>query len=260
MQTELIEIIKEAGEVFKEGYYGTKETSFKGKKDLVTQYDVAVERFLKEKFSQAFNDFTIIAEESDNENSEFSNSIIIDPIDGTTNFVNGLVHCAISVGVYKDQKPYIGIVYNPILDQLYTAEVGKGAFLNSEKIAVNDDHELMTSLMATGFPYTGASNRDDLDFVIKNMENILPKCQDIRRLGSAAIDICMVAVGNYGGFYEINLKPWDVSAAIIILAEAGGKVTNIEGEPFDMFTDKCIVASNGKIHEPILATLEKNWV
>lgn len=256
MQTKLIEIIKEASELFKEGYYGTKETSFKGKKDLVTQYDVAVEVLLKEKFPKAFPDFNIIAEESDNENSQFGNSIIIDPIDGTTNFVNGLVHCAISVGVYKDKKPYIGIVYNPILDQLYTAQIGHGAFLNGEKISVNEDHQLMTSLMATGFPYTGASNKDDLDFVIKNMESILPKCQDIRRLGSAALDICMVAAGNYGGFYEINLKPWDVSAGIIILREAGGKVTNIDGEAFDMFTDKCIVASNGKIHEEILGCLE----
>jgi myo-inositol-1(or 4)-monophosphatase len=257
MQTKLVQIIKEASKIFKEGYYGTKQTSFKGKKDLVTEYDVAVEVFLKEKFSEAFLDFNIIAEESNNHKVKFNNSIIIDPIDGTTNFVNGIPHCAISVGVYKDKKPYIGIVYNPILDQLYTAEVGQGAFLNGEKISVNEDHELMTSLMATGFPYTGASNRADLDFVIKNMENILPKCQDIRRLGSAAIDICMVAAGNYGGFYEINLKPWDVSAAIIILAEAGGKVTNIEGEAFDMFTDKCVVASNGKIHEGILALLEK---
>ena len=88
------------------------------------------------------------------------------------------------------------------------------------------------------------------------LETILPRCQDIRRLGSAAIDICMVAAGNYGGFYEINLKPWDVSAGIIILDEAGGKVTNIDGEPFDMFEDKCIVASNGKIHGEILGCLE----
>ncbi|CAA6818545.1 MAG: Inositol-1-monophosphatase (EC [uncultured Sulfurovum sp.] len=172
MKTKLIEIIKEASELFKEGYYGTKKTSFKGKKDLVTQYDVAVETFLKEKFTEEFRDFNIIAEESDNKDIEFNNSIIIDPIDGTTNFVNGLVHCAISVGVYKNKKPYMGIVYNPILDQLYFAEVGKGAFLNDEKISVNQDHELMTSLMATGFPYTGATNREDLDFVIKNLEAI----------------------------------------------------------------------------------------
>ncbi|CAA6799857.1 MAG: Inositol-1-monophosphatase (EC [uncultured Sulfurovum sp.] len=256
MKTKLIEIIKEASELFKEGYYGTKKTSFKGKKDLVTQYDVAVETFLKEKFTEEFRDFNIIAEESDNKDIEFNNSIIIDPIDGTTNFVNGLVHCAISVGVYKNKKPYMGIVYNPILEQFYFAEVGKGAYLNDEKISVNQDHELMTSLMATGFPYTGATNREDLDFVIKNLETILPRCQDIRRLGSAAIDICMVAAGNYGGFYEINLKPWDVSAGIIILTEAGGKVTNIDGEAFDMFEDKCIVASNRKIHGEILECLE----
>ncbi|MBU1668211.1 inositol monophosphatase [bacterium] len=256
MQTELIQIIKEAGEILKEGFYGTKETSFKGKKDLVTPYDLAIEAHLKEKFSQTFSSFNIIAEESDNTHVEFGDSIIIDPIDGTTNFVNGLVHCAISVGVYKNKKPFIGIVYNPILDQLYYAEIGKGAYLNDKKISVNQDHELMTSLIATGFPYTGATHKQDLEFVITNLEVILPRCQDIRLLGSAALDICMVASGIYGGYYEINLKPWDVSAGIIILSEAGGKISNIEGKPYDMFEDKCLVASNTQIHDEMLSLLK----
>ncbi|CAA6820483.1 MAG: Inositol-1-monophosphatase (EC [uncultured Sulfurovum sp.] len=256
MKTELIQIIKEASKIFKEGYYGTKKTSFKGKKDLVTQYDLAVEAYLKERFSEVFPNFNIIAEESDNKDITFYNSIIIDPIDGTTNFVKGLEHCAISVGVYKEKKPYIGIVYNPILEQLYTAEIGQGAYLNGEQIFVNQDHELMTTLIGTGFPYTGASNKDDLNFVIKNLETILPKCQDIRRLGSAALDICMVASGVYGGFYEINLKAWDISAGVIILHEAGGKVSNIDAEDFDMFKDKCLIVSNEKIHNQLLALLE----
>lgn len=154
MVDKLIEIIKNASSIFVEGYNKNKDVTFKGKKDLVTQYDVAVEMYLKNNFSREFPDFTIIAEESDNSDIEFNNSIIIDPIDGTTNFVNQVPHCAISVGVYKDKKPYIGIVYNPILDEMYVAQVGKGAYCNGEKLSVSDDDKLQTALLATGFPYT----------------------------------------------------------------------------------------------------------
>lgn len=256
MKEQLINIIKEAGEILKEGYYSIKEPSFKGKKDLVTKYDVAVEEYLKEKFSQAFNDFNIIAEESDNSDVEFNNSIIIDPIDGTTNFVNGVPHCAISVGVFKNKKPYIGIVYNPILDELYSAKVGEGAYLNGDKLVVSNDEKLEFALISTGFPYTSASDPKALEFVMKNMETILPICQDIRRLGSAAIDLCMVARGTYAGYYEINLKAWDVSAGILILEEAGGKVSTISGQDYDIFGNDCIVATNSHIHEELLSHLK----
>jgi myo-inositol-1(or 4)-monophosphatase len=257
MQEKLISIIKEAGEILKEGYYSIKEPSFKGKKDLVTKYDVAVENFLKEKFSVAFGDFNIIAEESDNSEVEFCDSIIIDPIDGTTNFVNGVPHCAISVGVFKDKKPYIGVVYNPILDELYSAKIGEGAFLNGEKLQVSNDKKLEVALIATGFPYTSASDEKALEFVIKNMQTILPICQDIRRLGSASIDLCMVARGTYAGYYEINLKAWDVSAGIMILTEAGGMVSNIMGEEYEIFGNDCMVATNAFIHKELLSHLKE---
>lgn len=187
---------------------------------------------------------------------EFGNSIIIDPIDGTTNFVNGVPHTAISVGVYKDKKPYIGVVYNPILDELYFAKHKKGAFLNGKKIKVSLQNDLQKSLLATGFPYSSGENTKDLKDVIKKIENILPECQDLRRLGSASIDLCMVSKGVYEGYYEMNLKPWDVSAGVIILSEAGGRITNIRGTTFDMFKDKYIVASNGKIHDKLLSKLD----
>ncbi len=256
MLNELIEIVKEAGLFFKNGYYAKKSIEFKGKKDLVTQYDKSIEKFLIEKFSSAFKEYNIIAEESDNAKIEFGNSIIIDPIDGTTNFVNKIPHCSISVGIYRDKKPYIGVVYNPILDELYTAQIGKGAYLNGKKIEVSKDKNFQTSLISTGFPYSGATNKDDLNFVIKNLERVLPKCQDIRRLGSAAIDLCMVASGIYGGYYEINLKPWDVSAGRLILEEAGGKITNIFNQPYDIFNDRCTVATNGHIHDELISYLE----
>ncbi len=255
MKKDLIKIIKKAGKILKEGYYSNKEVTFKAKKDLVTKYDVAVENYLKKRFAKKFKEFNIIAEESDNSNIEFNNSIIIDPIDGTTNFVNGVPHTAISVGVYKNKKPYLAVVYNPILDELYEAKVGCGAFLNGKKLEVSKEEEFQKSLIATGFPYTSGSNEDDLNDVLKKMKYILPLCQDIRRLGSAAIDLCMVARGTFEAYYEMNLKPWDVSAGILILSEAGGKITNIKGDEYNLFEDKYIVATNGKIHQELVKNL-----
>ncbi|WP_072680061.1 inositol monophosphatase family protein [Arcobacter sp. LA11] len=255
MEKKLIEIIKEAGEILKEGYFSNKDVSFKAKKDLVTKYDVGIENFLKEKFLKEFQDFNVIAEESDNSNIEFNNSIIVDPIDGTTNFVNKLPHTCISVGVYKNKEPYIGIVYNPILDELYTAKVGNGAFLNGEKIEVSAEDDFQKALISTGFPYTSGTCEVDLNDVIKKIKVILPKCQDIRRLGSAALDLCYVAKGMYEGYYEMNLKAWDVSAGIIILKEAGGKITNLDGNKYVLFENKYIVASNTKIHNALIENL-----
>lgn len=255
MKKKLIKIIKEAGKILKEGYYSNKDVTFKAKKDLVTAYDVGIENFLKEKFSEEFKNFNVIAEESDNTDIEFKDSIIIDPIDGTTNFVNGVPHTAISVGVYKNKKPYIGIVYNPILDELYVAKIGKGAFLNGKKLQVSTESDFQKALLSTGFPYTSASHEDDLNDVIKKMKDILPLCQDIRRLGSAALDLCYVARGTYEGYYEMNLKAWDVSAGILILTEAGGKISNISGNEYTLFEDKYIVASNGKIHDELVKNL-----
>ena len=253
MKDIFIQTIKEAGEIFKEGYYSLeKNIRFKGKKDLLTQYDVAVEQFLIEKFSAL--PFSIIAEES--QRDSFRDSIIIDPIDGTTNFVNQLPFCAISVGVFQDKKPLYGFVYNPILDEFFYAEAGKGAFLNEKPIGVSENSEFQRALVSTGFPYSGAENQEDLAWVIKRLEKILPKCQDIRRYGSASLDLCYVAKGSYDGFYEINLMPWDVSAGSLIVSEAGGVITNEFGAPYNMFEDRCIVASNGKVHKEFLEYLQ----
>ena len=257
MKKDLIKIIKKAGKILKAGFYADKDITFKAKKDLVTQYDVAVENFLKKKFSKKFKDFNLIAEESDNANVEFNNSIIIDPIDGTTNFVNGVPHTAISVGVYKNKKPYLAVVYNPILDELYTAKIGKGAYLNGKKLKVSNENDFQKSLLATGFPYTSNTNEDDLNDVLKKIKLILPLCQDLRRLGAASLDLCYIAKGTFEGYYEMNLKAWDVSAGILILTEAGGVVSNINGDEYTLFEDKYLVASNGKIHKKFIKNLNK---
>lgn len=256
MKKRLIKIVKKAGKILKKGYYSDKSVRFKAKKDLVTIYDLAVEKYLKKEFSKYFKEFNIIAEESNNNSVEFGNSIIIDPIDGTTNFVNKVPHTAISVGVYKDKKPFMAIVYNPILNELYYAKKDCGAFLNGKKIRVSKEDDLQKSLLATGFPYSSGENVDDLNDVAKKIKSVLPHCQDIRRLGSASIDLCMVAKGVFEGYYEMNLKAWDVSAGILILSEAGGKVTNINSEEYKLFEDKYIVATNSKIHEKLLNKLD----
>lgn len=241
-------IVLQAGEIFKEGFYSTKSVTLKGKKDLVTEYDVKIEEFLKKGFEEF--GYSIIAEESVKE--DFCDSIIIDPIDGTTNFTHKIPHCAISVGVYENKRPKYAFVYNPILNEFYFAKKGGGAFKNGLKINVSDSDNFQRALIATGFPYTSAESEKDLQIVIKNLKAVLPKCQDIRRLGSAALDLCYTAEGLYEGFYEINLKPWDVSAGILILQEAGGVVTDANGTQYDMFNDKCIVASNGLIHDKLV--------
>lgn len=255
MKNRLIEIVKEAGEILKEGYYAKKEVDFKAKKDLVTKYDVGIENFLKEKFKE-FSEFNVIAEESDNSDIEFYNSIIIDPIDGTTNFVNQVPHTCISVGVYKNKKPYFGVVYNPILNELYEAQVGQGAFLNGKKIEVSQESTFQKALISTGFPYTSGTCEDDLQDVVNKIKQILPRCQDIRRLGSAALDLCYVARGTYEAYYEMNLKAWDVSAGIIILNEAGGKISTLENKEYELFESKYILASNSHVHKELVENLK----
>ncbi len=250
-----IEIIKETGEIFREGYNKKLEIQSKGIKDLVTEYDLKVEKFLIKKFKENFPEYSIIAEETTQEN--FFDSIIIDPIDGTTNFAHHIPHCAISLGVYEKKLPKYAVVYNPILNELYYAKKEVGAYKNGEKINVSNQDDFQRSLIATGFPYSSAECEEDLKWVINKLSHILPRCQDIRRLGSAALDLCYVAEGKYEGFYEINLKPWDVSAGILIVEEAGGIISNEYGNSYDMFEDRCIVASNGIIHNELVEILSR---
>jgi len=253
MINEFIKIVKEAGEIFKEGFNKSLDIKHKGKKDLVTEYDVKVEKFLIENFSK-YN-YSILAEETLQQ--KFENSIIIDPIDGTTNFAHHIPHCAISVGIYEKKSPKYAIVYNPILDELYYAIKEEGAYKNGKKIEVSKQKDFQRALIATGFPYSSAENEEDLKIVINKLKHILPRCQDIRRFGSASLDLCYVAEGKFEGFYEINLKPWDVSAGILIVHEAGGIVSNDYGNTYNMFEDKCIVASNGYIHKEFIEILMK---
>ncbi|HFS85114.1 MAG TPA: inositol monophosphatase [Epsilonproteobacteria bacterium] len=250
----LKQIALDAGKIVKEGYHSTKEVKHKGTVDLVTEYDVKTEQFVLAQLKETFPGYTLVGEESHSGSYHYDKAIYIDPIDGTTNFVHGIPHLAVSIGVWEKGEPTLAVVYNPILDELFWAEKGKGAYLGETKLQVSEQAQLQSALIATGFPYAKADAGPEYRWVIECMTRILPYIQDIRRLGAAAPDLCYLAQGKTEAFYEIDLKPWDVAAGILILREAGGKVSNVKGEPYN-FDDKSIVASNGHVHTQLLDKL-----
>lgn len=259
-----IEILKQialdAGKIVKEGYHTHKEITHKGVVDLVTQYDVQTENYILEELKKYFPDHTLVGEEShsqsNNERYHYEKAIYIDPIDGTTNFIHGIPYLAVSLGVWEKGEPVMAVVYNPILEELFWAAKEEGSYCNGTKLAVSPQKELQQSLIATGFPYAKVNQGVEYRWVIKCMTNLLPHIQDIRRLGAAAIDLCYLAQGKTEAFYEIDLKPWDVAAGILIVQEAGGEVSNVCGERYN-FDDKSIVASNRNVHLQLLEKLER---
>ncbi len=251
---QLKKIALEAGKIIRDGYHAAKEITYKGTVDLVTQYDVAVEQFVLEKLMAAFPEHTLVGEESHEGSYHYDKVIYIDPIDGTTNFVHGFPHLALSIGVWEQGVPVMAVVYNPILEEMFWAVRGEGAYLGEKRLSVSRQHLLQQSLIGTGFPYAKVDAGIEYRWVIDCLSNLLPHIRDIRRLGAAAVDLCYLAEGRIDAFYEIDLKPWDVAAGILILLEAGGVVSDVLGEGYG-FDSKSIVASNGRIHGELLERL-----
>lgn len=260
--TSALEILKnialEAGTLVRTGFAAAKDITHKGTVDLVTQYDVATEQFIIEKLRTAFPEHTLIGEETHRGNygATFDKAIYIDPIDGTTNFIHGVPHVAISIGVYEHGQGVLGVVYNPILDELFCAIRGQGACCNGKPIHVSTQDTLQQALIATGFPYSKVEQGTDYAWVIQAMGKMLPHVRDIRRLGSAALDLCYVARGTMDGYYEICLKPWDAAAGLIIAQEAGATVTSMDGSPVH-FDNTTVIAANPVLHTQILNQLAK---
>jgi len=246
----LKDVVREAGEILKEGFFQKVEVEKKGSVDLVTEYDRKIEVFLKERLLGY--GLPVVGEESF-EGEIPASAIFVDPIDGTTNFVHKLPFCAISVGVWIDGEPVEGVVYNPVLDELFWAKKGKGAWLNEEPIGVSGTDGLIDALVATGFPYAKAEDPEALEFVLESMRRLLPRTRDIRRFGSASLDLCYVAAGRFDAFFEMGLRPWDVAAGIVMVREAGGVVSNDRGEEY-RFED-VIVASPPAIHRQLIEAL-----
>ena len=195
---------------------------------------------------ERFPEHSILAEEGVEYDSGSEYLWIVDPLDGTTNFVHGLPLYCVSIALYRMGKPFIGVCYNPARDDLFCAERGQGAFLNGEKLEVSDSDSVLSALLVTGFPYES----DQMDIIMDRFARVVGKAQGVRRLGSAALDLCYVASGALDGFWETGLKPWDMAAGVVIVQEAGGRITALNGSDFNLF-DGQVLATNQRIHDEL---------
>lgn len=242
---------KEAGRALKQNLGKNHIIEMKGALDIVTEMDMYVEDLIIKKLKHTFPDHGILTEESDEQKASSGYRWIIDPLDGTTNYAHAYPVFCVSIALEKDNGVILGVVYNPMLDELFTSEKGCGAYLNDKKIQVSKVKDLNTSLLATGFPYdirTSSNNN------ISHFSNFAVRVQAIRRAGSAALDLCYIACGRFDGFWELKLKPWDIAAASLIIQEAGGTLSDFKGSPFSIHSPETL-ASNGLIHKQMLEVL-----
>ena len=248
------EIVLRAGDIQLAGRKSGFSVSKKGEIDLVTEVDLECERMCRAVIAERFPDHDILAEELDAGAAEPRGSRyrwVFDPLDGTTNYAHGLpIFCA-SLGLEIDGRVEVGAIFDPSRRELFTAERGEGAYLNGSAMAVSGASTLIDSMLVTGFPYDVQQRHGDL---VEVFGAFLGRARAVRRLGSAAIDLCYVAAGRFDGFWEQHLKPWDVAAGALIVEEAGGRVTGIDGSPFDPAAAH-LVASNALVHDQILAVI-----
>ena len=229
------------------------QLSFKGTINLVTEMDSWAEKKIKKIFQEEFPDYGFLGEEGETITGEDSCRWIVDPIDGTTNYVHGYPLFAISIALEKDYEIVMGVVYNPLLDELFHAEKGKGAFLNGKPINVSDTNELRKSLLASGFPYDAWTNPKNNS---SEWQRLLRKTISLRSDGVASLDLCHVAAGRLDGYWELNLEPWDMAAGSLIVKEAGGMVSSISGDPFSSY-QRNILAANKGIYRALLVELNE---
>lgn len=235
-------------------YFGNHfEISRKGEKDLVTSADTAAEAVIIQAITARFPDHAILAEESGRTDGQAGAQWIIDPLDGTTNFAHGLGNFAVSIAFAEDNEVAAGIVLNPETGELFTAVRGRPAELNGRPIQVSATATLSAALLVTGFPY---DCQNCLPSLIRRLERCLSAAQGIRRLGSAALDLCYVACGRFDGFWEERLNPWDTAAGMLIARQAGAEITDFSGVPFSI-EKKELLATNRVLHESMLALLKE---
>ena len=225
-----------------------KISNKEGINNLVTEADHAAEKAIIDIIKQDFPGHFILSEETGEIVMDSEYKWIIDPIDGTVNFANGIPICCVSIGLEKAGEMIMGAVYNPLMNEFYFAQKGYGASLNDKKISVSKKTEVIKSCLVTGFPYTYLDNTNG---PLQVFERFIRKGVPVRRLGSAAIDLCWVAAGRFDGFYEHKLQAWDSAAGFLMVEEAGGKVTDFEGNYFSPYQPH-VLATNGKIHDEML--------
>ncbi len=244
---------KEAGRIQMLHFDHSHPVEYKGEFNPVTEVDRLCERAVVKLVSDAFPDHDILTEESPFEGKGSPWKWIIDPLDGTTNYFHGFPCFCVSVALEVEGEVRTGVVYVPALQELFHAEKGEGAFLNGKRIAVSRADRLNRSLVCTGFPY---DVHEHADFYLRYFRQFLTKSFAIRRPGSAAIDLSYLAAGRFDGFWEFKLHPWDVAAATLMITEAGGKLSDLRGGGFRIYSEE-ILASNGLIHQEMLQAIQE---
>ena len=251
-----VEIVLRAGDIQLSRQQSGFRIDKKGVRDLVTEVDLECERMCRSVIAERFPEHDILAEELSSgpgQQAAAPYRWVFDPVDGTTNYAHGLpIFCA-SLALEVDGQPEVAAIYDPTRRELFTAERGQGAYLNGTSLAVSNATEVLESLLVTGFPYDVHKRAGDL---VGLFAAFLGRARAVRRLGSAALDLCYVAAGRFEAFWEQYLKPWDVAAGVLLVTEAGGRVTGMDGSPFNA-TAGHLVASNGGIHDEMLAIIRE---
>ncbi|GAW65717.1 histidinol-phosphate phosphatase [Geoanaerobacter pelophilus] len=244
---------REAGLLQKERLGSEHTLSYKGEVDLVTEVDRACEDLIVRRIREVFPDHSFLAEENQYPDGDPALRWIVDPLGGTTNYAHGFPWFCVSIAFERGGEILAGVVYHCMMDELFSAAKGEGAFLNGRRIKVSQRAPLRKSLIATGFPYDVARDNEN------NFDNFIElqlAARGVRRAGAAALDLACVAAGRLDGFWELKLKPWDVAAGTLLVQEAGGRVTNHAGEQYSVY-DHRILASNGAIHDEMLQVLKR---
>ncbi|MBU0513168.1 MAG: inositol monophosphatase [Proteobacteria bacterium] len=245
-----------AAEIILDHYHrhATGQIDKKGAADFVTQADRAAEEAIMDHLGRKFPDHRFLAEESARDRTG-GRRWIIDPLDGTTNFIHGYPMFAVSIALENDGQLLLGVVYDPLRDEMFAAQSGRGAWLNDQPIQVSAVSDPLTALVATGFPFR---NRDKIDLYLAGFKRVFLRVGGLRRAGSAALDLVHVACGRLDGFFELGLAPWDVAAGTLIIGEAGGKITDVGGDPDKVYSGN-VVGGNPIIHEVLLEALQPAW-
>ncbi len=230
------------------------QVSKKGTADFVSTADKKSEKTLVYELTKARPNYDFLLEEGGEiKGSDTSNRWIIDPLDGTTNFLHGLPHFSISIALERDGEPFAGVIYEPVSDQMFTAERGQGAYLNNHRIRVSARGSLDVALFATGIPFAGRAGHS---LFLQQLEAVMAETSGVRRFGSAALDLAYVAAGRFEGFWETGLHPWDIAAGIVLVREAGGFVTDMDGRNGMMKSGE-IIAANDQLHGTMSEILAK---
>jgi myo-inositol-1(or 4)-monophosphatase len=246
-----IRVAQDAGRLLRDRVGTRIDIGHKGAINIVTDVDIASERLIRDQIATHYPRHQVLAEEGGLAESASEYRWVVDPLDGTTNFAHGYPVFCVSIALEYQGEAVLGVVYDPMRDELFTAERGGGAALNNRPIRVSVTDALIESLLSTGFPYDiKTSTLTNLD----HWANFAMNAQALRRDGAAALDLCYVACGRFDGFWELNLSPWDTAAGTLIVTEAGGRVTDFRGNKFSNY-ERQVVASNGLIHDRMIEVL-----